>query len=66
LEQFNNLEVDTRQIAHQRVPQLKNYQLQTVAEQLGIQVNRVHRALDDCKTTLKIYHKMMEKEEDSE
>lgn len=66
LEQFNNLEVDTRQIAHQRVPQLKNYQLQTVAEQLGIQVNRMHRALDDCKTTLKIYHKMMEKEEDSE
>ncbi len=46
---------DVLQIARQKIDELENYQLKTVAEYFSLDVSNMHRALTDCILTYKIY-----------
>ncbi|MAG40143.1 hypothetical protein CMI41_04210 [Candidatus Pacearchaeota archaeon] len=37
----------------------KNAKLGTIAEHFGVDYSKAHNALDDCKITAKVYHKML-------
>lgn len=57
---INNNFIDTMYLAQQRISNIENYQLSTVANYLKIEITNSHRALDDCYTTLKCYNKLID------
>lgn len=63
---FNNLVIDTLEVARSVYAEFPIYldkrpfQLTKIAERLGIKVDVAHRALDDVKTTYKVFMKMCE------
>ena len=52
--------VDTLMLSRKRWRPLPNYQLKTVAEQLGIGATTCHRALPDCYLTYGVYTQLNE------
>lgn len=58
---MNNKLIDTMKLSRRKFFSRKGYSLSAVAEQLGIEYDRVHRALDDCLLTYRIYEKLNEK-----
>ena len=46
---------DVLQLARQKIDELENYQLKTIAEYFSLDTSEVHRALADCILTHKIY-----------
>lgn len=46
---------DVLQLARQKIDELENYQLKTVAEYFSLDTSEMHRALADCILTHKIY-----------
>ena len=55
---FENTYLDTLQLAKQLFPDYKKYKLGVIAENLGINVEVAHRALDDVDTTVKVFNIM--------
>ncbi len=58
--EFDFTYLDTLSLAKQLYPEYKRYKLEKIAENLGIKVEVAHRALDDVKTTVQVFNKMME------
>ncbi len=52
--------VDTVEIAKSVLPDLKNYKLDTVADELCVSLENHHRAVDDAECTALIYQKLCE------
>jgi len=52
---INSKMVDTLRLAKKYIRNANDYSLSSVAGLFGITVGNVHRALDDCMTTLRIY-----------
>lgn len=50
---------DTKQLARQRIHDIENYRLATIAQRLNVRVENAHRALDDCYTTWKCYEQLI-------
>ena len=57
---FNNTYLDTLRLAKAMYPEFKRYKLGLIAERLGIEVEVAHRALDDVKTLVQVFNKMIE------
>ena len=57
---FNNTYLDTLRLAKAMYPEFKRYKLGLIAEHLGIVVEVAHRALDDVKTLVQVFNKMIE------
>ncbi len=51
--------VDTLNLAKCRIKDIDNHKLTTIAQYLGIKVDTAHRALDDCRTTIECYKKLI-------
>ncbi len=51
---------DTLFLARQRVDDVENYQLSTLAAHFSIPLQSAHRALDDCVATFRLYEKLNE------
>ena len=58
---MDNEYIDSLKLARQLYPEFKKHKLGIIAEKLGIKVENAHRALDDVKTLLKVFIKMIEK-----
>ncbi|MCL2153003.1 MAG: exonuclease domain-containing protein [Oscillospiraceae bacterium] len=58
--EFNYETVDTLSLARELLPHLANHKLQTVANELGIDLLNAHRATDDATATAKIFLKFVE------
>ncbi len=56
---FNNPLMDTIEMAHKKLPGLKNYKLGTVVERLKIVLDNAHRAINDATATAKVFIKLM-------
>lgn len=54
----SNRYVDTLALSRRKLRNIRDYKLQTVAEALGIDVVKQHRALADCKTTAQVFQKL--------
>jgi len=52
--------IDTLTLARELLPHLKNHKLQTVANELEIDLFKAHRAKDDATATAKIFLKFVE------
>ena len=52
---LSNDYIDTLHLAHDRITDIVNYQLETLADYFSIDVNISHRAVDDCCTTIECY-----------
>ena len=50
--------VDTLRLARRILPDLKHHRLCDISAALNVQVERAHRAIDDCYTTLSCYYKL--------
>ena len=57
--------VDTVEMARILIPGLKNYKLDTVAEEVGASLDHHHRAVDDAGCTAEIYIKLAKKAEEN-
>ena len=57
---FNNTYLDTLRLAKAMFPEYKRYKLGLIADHLGIVVEVAHRALDDVKTLVQVFNKMIE------
>ncbi len=57
---FENTYLDTLRLAKAMFPDFKRYKLGLIAEHLGITVEVAHRALDDVKTLVAVFNKMIE------
>ncbi len=57
---FNNTYLDTLRLAKAMFPEYKRYKLGLIADHLGIVVEVAHRALDDVKTLVQVFNKMVE------
>ena len=57
---FENTYLDTLQLAKDLFPDYKKYKLGIIADNLGIQVDVAHRALDDVDTTVKVFRVMID------
>ncbi len=55
---FDNPLEDTLQMAHEKLPGLKNYKLGTIVERLNITLENAHRALNDAIATAKVFIKL--------
>lgn len=51
---------DVLSLARRNIEDIKNYKLETVAEYFGIEKEKQHRALEDCKLIFEIYGKLNE------
>jgi DNA polymerase-3 subunit alpha (Gram-positive type) len=58
---FENTYLDTLRLAKAMYPDFSRYKLGFIAEKLGIVVEVAHRALDDVKTLVQVFEKMIEK-----
>ncbi len=58
---LENTYIDTLRLARAIFPDFTKYKLGIIAEKLGIQVDVAHRALDDVKTLVQVFKKMIEK-----
>ena len=57
---FNYTYIDSLPLARAMFPDFKKFKLGILAEKLGIQVDVAHRALDDVKTLVGVFNKMIE------
>lgn len=57
---FENTYLDTLRLAKAMFPEYKRYKLGLIADHLGITVEVAHRALDDVKTLVAVFNKMIE------
>lgn len=60
LPEFKNPYADTMQLAKRQLDDVPNYKLATLAEHMGIDATRTHRALDDCRMTYALFEKLNE------
>lgn len=60
LEGFRNRQIDVQTVARKKLKRCRKFSLSAVAEHLEIEIGRVHRALDDCMLTYRIYEKLKE------
>lgn len=60
LPEFKNPYADTMQLAKRQLDNVPNYKLVTLAEHMGIDTTRTHRALDDCRMTYTLFEKLNE------
>ena len=58
---MDNEYIDSLKLSRQLYPEFKKHKLGIIAEKLGIKVENAHRALDDVKTLVKVFLKMLEK-----
>jgi len=58
--QWKNTYIDTLRLARAMYPHFPKYKLGIIAEKLGITVEVAHRALDDVKTLVQVFQKMIE------
>lgn len=56
---FHNTYIDTLRLAKSVYPEFGTYKLGKIASNLGIKVDVAHRALDDVKTLVSIFNKMI-------
>ncbi len=56
---FDNPLMDTLEMAHKKLPGLKNYKLGTIVDKLNIILNNAHRAVNDATATAKVFIKLM-------
>lgn len=61
LPKFRNPYADTLQMAKRQLDDVPDYKLATLAANLGIDMSRAHRALDDCQATFALFEKLNEK-----
>ena len=59
---MDNEYIDSLALSRQLYPDFKRHKLGIIAEKLGISVENAHRALDDVKTLVKVFIKMLEKQ----
>ena len=59
--EMDNEYIDSLQLSRQLLPELKKHKLGIIAEYFGINVENAHRALDDVKTLVKVFIKLLEK-----
>ena len=60
LPEFKNQYVDTLQMAKRKLPNAPDHKLSTLARLLECEMTGEHRALDDCRTTFRVYEKLNE------
>ncbi len=58
---FNKAVVDTVEMARFLLPDLKNYKLDTVADELKVSLENHHRAVDDAECTAEIFLRLCQK-----
>ncbi len=58
---MDNEYIDSLKLSRQLFPEFKKHKLRIIAEKLGIKVENAHRALDDVKTLVQVFIKMLEK-----
>ena len=58
---MDNDYIDSLALSRQLFPEFKKHKLGILAEKFGIKVENAHRALDDVKTLVKVYLKLLEK-----
>ena len=58
--EFKYTYIDTLPLARSMFPDFKKFKLGILADKLGIVVEVAHRALDDVKTLVGVFHKMIE------
>ena len=58
---MDNEYIDSLQLSRQLFPEFKKHKLGILAEKFGIKVENAHRALDDVKTLVKVFLKLLEK-----
>ena len=58
---MDNEYIDSLKLSRQLYPEFKKHKLGIIAEKLGIVVENAHRALDDVKTLVQVFLKMLEK-----
>ena len=58
---MNNEYIDSLALSRQLFPEFKKHKLGILAEKFGINVENAHRALDDVKTLVQVYKKLLEK-----
>lgn len=56
---FNNKQIDTLELARNKIPSLHNYKLSTVVKALDIVLEDAHRALNDAVATAKVFIKLI-------
>lgn len=59
---MDNEYIDTLALSRQLFPEFKKHKLGIIADKLGIKVENAHRALDDVKSLVKVFLKMLEKQ----
>lgn len=59
--ELNNTYIDTLRLSKVIYPEFKKYKLGSIASELSIKVDVAHRALDDVKTLVSVFNKMIEK-----
>ena len=52
--------IDTLSLARRKIRDITDYRLETLADYFDIKPERIHRALEDCCTTFRIYEKLNE------
>ena len=57
---LDNTYLDTLRLSKELFPDYKKYKLGVIAENLGIEVEVAHRALDDVDTTVKVFNVMLD------
>ena len=57
---WKNTYIDTLRLAKAMYPEFSKYKLGFIADKLGIVVEVAHRALDDVKTLVQVFNKMIE------
>ena len=63
---WENTYIDTLRLAKAMYPEFSRYKLGFIADKLGIVVEVAHRALDDVKTLVQVFNKMIEKAKDKD
>lgn len=61
---MDNEYIDSLKLSRQLYPEFKKHKLGIIADKLGIKVENAHRALDDVKTLVQVFLKMLEKVND--
>lgn len=57
---MENKLIDTMKLSRKKIDDVSSYGLVTIAKYFSIEYDRIHRALDDCKTAYRIYEKLKE------
>ena len=63
---MDNEYIDSLKLSRQLYPEFKKHKLGMIADKLGITVENAHRALDDVKTLVQVFLKMLEKVNEEE